>query len=122
MAVPRGTSPAGGEDADPRPRNSGPARGTRTGGGGNEQQRGCAAGGVGGDPAALVAAGPGQSVTATGARSTGARRFSLIDAVPLTGQLRSYSKRALGRDAVAALSIAAALVPQSLAYGQVAGL
>jgi MFS superfamily sulfate permease-like transporter len=61
-------------------------------------------------------------VTATGARSTGAKRFSLIDAVPLTGQLRGYSKRALGRDAVAALSIAAALVPQALAYGQVAGL
>jgi hypothetical protein len=42
--------------------------------------------------------------------------------VPLVGQLRGYSKRALRRDAVAALSVAATLVPQVLAYGQVAGL
>jgi sulfate permease, SulP family len=61
-------------------------------------------------------------VTGTRARSTGAKRFSLVDVVPLVGQLRGYSKRAVGRDAVAALSIAAALVPQALAYGQVAGL
>jgi MFS superfamily sulfate permease-like transporter len=61
-------------------------------------------------------------VTATGARSRkGAARFSLADAVPLIGQLRGYSKRALGRDAVAALSVAATLVPQALAYGEVRG-
>jgi len=61
-------------------------------------------------------------VTATGKRRTGAKRLSLVDALPLVGQLRGYSKRALGRDAVAALSVAATLVPQALAYGQVAGL
>jgi MFS superfamily sulfate permease-like transporter len=57
-----------------------------------------------------------------GPSRAGADRFSLADAVPLIGQLRGYSKRALGRDAVAGLSIAATLVPQALAYGQVAGL
>jgi SulP family sulfate permease len=56
------------------------------------------------------------------AHSTGAGRFSLADAVPLLGQLRGYSKRALGGDAVAGLSVAATLVPQALAYGHLAGL
>ena len=60
-------------------------------------------------------------MTDTGARSAGADR-SLRDLVPLVGQLRGYSRRALGRDGVAALAIAATLVPQGLAYGQVAGL
>jgi SulP family sulfate permease len=49
-------------------------------------------------------------------------RFSLADAVPVVGQLRGYSRRALSGDAVAGLSVAATLVPQGLAYGQVAGL
>ena len=61
-------------------------------------------------------------MTETGARGTGAGRFSLADAVPLVGQLRGYSKRALSGDALAALAIAATLVPQGLAYGEVAGL
>jgi high affinity sulfate transporter 1 len=61
-------------------------------------------------------------MTDNGARSTGGRRFSFRDAVPVVGQLRGYSRRALGRDAVAGLSVAATLVPQGLAYGQVAGL
>ncbi|MDT7681516.1 MAG: sulfate permease, SulP family [Pseudonocardiales bacterium] len=58
----------------------------------------------------------------TGARGTGTDRFSIRDVVPLVGQLRGYSKHALGGDGVAALAVAATLVPQGLAYGQVAGL
>ena len=61
-------------------------------------------------------------MTNTGAHRTAAKRISLVNAVPLIAQLHGYSKRALGRDAVAALSVAATLVPQALAYGQVAGL
>ncbi len=61
-------------------------------------------------------------MTDTGARGPAAKRISFVDAVPLVGQLRGYSKRALAKDAVAALSVAATLVPQALAYGQVAGL
>jgi SulP family sulfate permease len=52
----------------------------------------------------------------------GVGRFSFADVVPVVGQLRGYSRRALGRDAVAAIAVAASLVPQGLAYGQVAGL
>jgi MFS superfamily sulfate permease-like transporter len=52
----------------------------------------------------------------------GEARFSLADAVPVVGQLRGYSRRALGGDAVAAVVVWATLVPQGLAYGQVAGL
>jgi len=54
--------------------------------------------------------------------SVAAVRFSLADAVPLVGELRGYSKRALGGDVVAGLTVAATLVPQGLAYGEVAGL
>jgi SulP family sulfate permease len=62
-------------------------------------------------------------VTDTGAhRETDAHRRSLTHAVPLIGQLSGYPKLALGRDAVAALGVAATLVPQALAYGHVAGL
>jgi SulP family sulfate permease len=61
-------------------------------------------------------------MTGTGARSTGPDRFSIRGAVPLVGQLGGYTKHALGRDGVAALAVAATLVPQGLAYGQVAGL
>jgi hypothetical protein len=88
----------------------------------HEQQRGRAAGGRDGGRAPR-SADRGQTVTDGGGPSrAGADRFSLADAVPLIGQLRGYSKRALGRDAVAGLNIAATLVPQALAYGQVAGL
>jgi SulP family sulfate permease len=52
----------------------------------------------------------------------GVVRFSLADAVPFIGQLRGYSRRALGGDAVAGLVVWATLVPQGLAYGQLAGL
>jgi MFS superfamily sulfate permease-like transporter len=38
------------------------------------------------------------------------------------GELRGYSKRALGGDVVGGLTVAATLVPQGLAYGEVAGL
>ena len=61
-------------------------------------------------------------MTDAGAHKPSSRRFSLADAVPLIGQLRGYSRRALSLDAVAAYSIAATLIPQGLAYGQVAGL
>jgi SulP family sulfate permease len=49
-------------------------------------------------------------------------RFSLAAATPVAGQLRGYSRHALTRDAIAALSVTASLVPQALAYGQAAGL
>jgi sulfate permease, SulP family len=54
--------------------------------------------------------------------SRGAVRFALADAVPVVGQLRGYSRCALGGDVIAGLSVTATLVPQGLAYGQVAGL
>jgi hypothetical protein len=63
------------------------------------------------------------TVTDTGShRETDAHRHSLADAVPLIGQLCGDPKQALIRDAVAALSGAATLVPQALTYGRVAGL
>jgi SulP family sulfate permease len=49
-------------------------------------------------------------------------RFRPTDVAPVLAQLHGYSRRALGRDLLAAFSIAAALVPQGLAYGTVAGL
>jgi high affinity sulfate transporter 1 len=52
----------------------------------------------------------------------GRRRFSLTGAVPIVGQLRGYSRLSLRGDVVAAFAVAAALVPQGLAYGQLAGL
>jgi MFS superfamily sulfate permease-like transporter len=52
----------------------------------------------------------------------GRRRFSLTGAVPIVAQLRGYSRLSLRGDVVAAFAVATALVPQGLAYGQLAGL
>jgi SulP family sulfate permease len=52
----------------------------------------------------------------------GGGRVSAADAVPLLGQLRRYSWRGIRGDVVAGLAVAVTLVPQGLAYGQVAGL
>jgi SulP family sulfate permease len=52
----------------------------------------------------------------------GTARFRLVEAVPVLAQLHGYSRRALGRDLLAAFAIAATLVPQGLAYGTLAGL
>lgn len=47
---------------------------------------------------------------------------ALMVAVPLAGQLASYSLRQARGDVLAGLAAAAVLIPQSMAYGQVAGL
>ena len=48
--------------------------------------------------------------------------ISRHDALPILGSLASYRRAWLIRDAVAAVTICAVLVPQALAYGQLAGL
>ncbi len=45
-----------------------------------------------------------------------------LDAIPLVGQIRAYERPWLPRDVLAALTVWALLVPQALAYGQLAGL
>jgi sulfate permease, SulP family len=49
-------------------------------------------------------------------------RGRLIDTVPLIGGLRAYDRSWLRLDVLAALTVWALLVPQALAYGQLAGL
>ena len=44
-----------------------------------------------------------------------------LDAIPLVGQIRAYERPWLSRDVLAALAVWALLVPQALAYGQLAG-
>ncbi len=46
----------------------------------------------------------------------------LIDAIPLAAQLRAYERPWLRADVLAALTVWALLVPQALAYGQLAGM
>ncbi|MGW7362405.1 SulP family inorganic anion transporter [Streptomyces sp. NPDC054841] len=50
------------------------------------------------------------------------RRVSAAGVVPLLGQLRHCSARRVRGDVVAGFAVAVTLVPQSLAYGQLAGL
>ena len=45
-----------------------------------------------------------------------------LDAIPLLALLRAYQRRWLSRDVLAALTVWALLVPQGLAYAQLAGL
>lgn len=56
------------------------------------------------------------------AERAGVHRHPLAVLVPLAGELTSYSRRHLRGDLVAGLAAAAVLVPNAMAYGQVAGL
>lgn len=55
-------------------------------------------------------------------RGVGGFGSSFRRSVPLIDQLRAYSRKALAADGGAALAVAATLIPQGLAYGEVAGL
>src|SRR5512144_1704403 len=58
----------------------------------------------------------------TGERGAIGRSPLTVVVLPLAGQLGSYSLRQARGDVLAGLAAAAVLIPQSMAYGQVAGL